>query len=182
MCYNVVAKQTKYNKNCKKLPFYGLFYYTRQYLLALFILYRNILRLSTMRKKILRQRKERKIVDIIQNIMSITTKTLTEIERECGFPKSSMRKWSENIPSINKVAKVAEYLNVSLDMLYYGREKTSSFELSMKEFELLELFSQLTEDDKMRFIGRMEERIETYSSSQKNAETANESESRKEAV
>lgn len=72
----------------------------------------------------LRQRKERKIVDIIQNIMSITNKTLTEIERACDFPKSSMRKWSENIPSINKVAKVAEFLNVSLDYLYYGIEKS----------------------------------------------------------
>lgn len=141
-------------------------------LIALIILYRNILRLSIARKKILRQRKERKIVNIIQNIMSITTKTLTEIERECDFPKSSMRKWSENIPSINKVAKVAEYLNVSLDLLYYGTAKISSFELSTKEFELLKLFSQLTEDDKMRFIGRMEERIEAYSSNQKNVEIA----------
>ena len=103
-------------------------------------------------------------MDIIQNITSITTITLTEIERSCGFPKSSMRKWSENIPSINKVAKVAEFLEVSLDVLYYGKVKTkiTGIDLTLSELDLLAAFSKLTHDDQMKFIGRMEQCYEDY--------------------
>lgn len=98
-------------------------------------------------------------MDIIQNINKIiqgTQYTLTELERICEFPKSSMRKWSENIPSINKVAKVADVLNVSLDYLYYGKEKISTFELTGKEKRLLAAFKELENDEQMAEIGRVE--------------------------
>lgn len=76
-------------------------------------------------------------MDIVQNINKAiqgTRYTLTELERICEFPKSSMRKWSENIPSINKVAKVADVLNVSLDYLYYGEEKHHRNDDGAKEY------------------------------------------------
>lgn len=109
-------------------------------------------------------------MDIVQNITNVIDKTpitLTEIERQCGFPKSSIRKWSENIPSISKVAKVAELLNVSLDILYYGKEKSSSSELKNEELELLEKFNKLLDIDKGRILDRMESIFESYSPEQK---------------
>ena len=118
-----------------------------------------------MYSNILRQSKEQNIMDIVQNInqyIENTTYTLTELERLCGFPKSSMRKWSENIPSINKVAKVAEVLNVSLAYLYYGKEKCSSSELTEEERECISAFRELTRDDQMKFIGRMQATAEQY--------------------
>lgn len=105
-------------------------------------------------------------MDIVQNInhcIENTTYTLTELERICGFPKSSMRKWSENIPSISKVAKVAEILNVSLDYLYYGKEKSSPSELTDDEQELLLMFNLVSEREKGELIGYARRMVETSS-------------------
>ena len=105
-------------------------------------------------------------MDIVQNInhyIDDTAYTLTELERICGFPKSSMRKWSENIPSISKVAKVAEVLNVSLDCLYYGKEKSSSSELSEEEQELLRIYNNVSEREKGELIGYARRMLETSS-------------------
>lgn len=105
-------------------------------------------------------------MDIVQNINNIikdTPYTLTELERICEFPKSSMRKWSENIPSISKVAKVADVLNVSLDYLYFGEEKSSPSELSEEEQELLFIFKHVSERERGELIGYARRMIETSS-------------------
>lgn len=109
-------------------------------------------------------------MDIVQNInryIENTAYTLTELERICGFPKSSMRKWSENIPSISKVAKVAEVLNVSLDFLYYGKEKSSPSELSEEEQELLVKFGRLDNDDKQRLLAIADSLFSVYPAEKK---------------
>ena len=54
----------------------------------------------------------------IEDLIEFTDLTLTQIEKDCGFSKSSMRKWSDNFPSADKVIKVAQYLNVSTDYLF----------------------------------------------------------------
>lgn len=84
-------------------------------------------------------------MDIVQNILNNTDRTLTELERILGFPKSSMRKWSESIPSIEKVSKVAEYLNVSLDVLYYGKDKNIA---DTQEQELINIYRNVPENAK----------------------------------
>lgn len=43
--------------------------------------------------------------------------TISSLETELGFPRSSIRKWNVNEPSIGKVKKVADYLKVSIDRL-----------------------------------------------------------------
>ena len=105
-------------------------------------------------------------MDIVQNISEIIQDmdfTLTELERMCGFPKSSMRKWSENIPSISKVAKVAEILNVPLDYLYYGKEKSPTSVLSEDEHELLMIFNLVSEREKGELLGYARRMVETGS-------------------
>lgn len=42
------------------------------------------------------------------------------LEDKLDFPRSSICKWNENIPSIAKVQKVAEALGVTLDSLIDG--------------------------------------------------------------
>lgn len=39
------------------------------------------------------------------------------LERELGFPRSSICKWNENEPGIRKVQKVADYFGVTVDSL-----------------------------------------------------------------
>lgn len=43
--------------------------------------------------------------------------TVWKLERDLGFPHSSIRKWNENEPGIRKVQKVADYLQVPIEKL-----------------------------------------------------------------
>lgn len=43
--------------------------------------------------------------------------TIWKLERDLGFPHSSIRKWNENEPGIRKVQKVADYLHVPIERL-----------------------------------------------------------------
>jgi len=49
--------------------------------------------------------------------------TLNRLEKELSLSKSSVARWDQNSPSIDKVQKVADYFSVSIDFLN-GREKT----------------------------------------------------------
>ena len=94
-------------------------------------------------------------MDIIQNINDIAKSkglTLTEIERMCGFSKSSMRKWSENIPSMEKIIKVADTLNVGLDYIVYGTNRDER--LNDDEQELLSNYRKSSRIDKARIQER----------------------------
>lgn len=41
--------------------------------------------------------------------------TISRLETELGFPRSSISKWNNNEPSVGRVKKVADYLNVLVD-------------------------------------------------------------------
>lgn len=43
--------------------------------------------------------------------------TFAGVERDCGLSNGSIRRWDTNTPSTDKLQKVADYFNVSLDYL-----------------------------------------------------------------
>lgn len=95
-------------------------------------------------------------MNIVQNIEKIAKNqglTLTEIERRCGFSKSSIRKWSENIPNIQKVISVSEILNVSLDFLIF-RSETFNSSLTKDESSLLVAYNSVDELSKALIMER----------------------------
>ncbi|WP_028124762.1 helix-turn-helix domain-containing protein [Eremococcus coleocola] len=57
------------------------------------------------------------IVEPIKELANENKITIAELERKLGFAASSIRKWNESIPSIEKVTMVANFFNVSLDYL-----------------------------------------------------------------
>ena len=58
------------------------------------------------------------IYDRIKKLCQERGITVAELERELGFSNSTIRKWGNNTsPSIDKVIKVANYFNVSVDYL-----------------------------------------------------------------
>ena len=94
-------------------------------------------------------------MNILQNISLIAQRkgiTLTEIERACGFSKSSMRKWADNIPSIEKIVKAADYLGASLDAIIYGEERNAL--CSEDERQLLSSYRKLSEINKAKVLER----------------------------
>ena len=95
-------------------------------------------------------------MNIVQNIEKIAKNqglTLTEIERRCGFSKSSIRKWAENIPNIQKVISVSEILNVSHDFLIFGSETFNS-SLKKDESSLLAAYNSVDELSKALIMER----------------------------
>lgn len=46
---------------------------------------------------------------------------ITQLEKACGMPQSSIRKWNTNKPNMGRVLRVAEYLGVTLDELVCRR-------------------------------------------------------------
>ena len=45
--------------------------------------------------------------------------SINKLEQECGLTRGSMAKWDDHAPSPDKVKKVADYFNVSVEYLLY---------------------------------------------------------------
>lgn len=57
---------------------------------------------------------------LYDNVKAICEKkriAVSRLEAELGFPRSSICKWNTNEPSVGKVKKVADYLEVSIEEL-----------------------------------------------------------------
>lgn len=46
--------------------------------------------------------------------------SINKLEQECGLTRGSMAKWDDHAPSPDKVKKVADYFNVSVEYFLYG--------------------------------------------------------------
>lgn len=89
------------------------------------------------------------ILDKIRSLANERKVTLAELERSLDFSNGSLRKWDTSTPSGDKIEKVADYFNVSVDYLL-GRTKipyTSNDNLlNTQELETLIMFRKETED------------------------------------
>lgn len=62
----------------------------------------------------------------IKELCKKTDITIAELERTLGFGNSSIKKWENtSSPSVDKIVKIAEYFNVSIDYLL-GRSDIES--------------------------------------------------------
>ena len=89
------------------------------------------------------------ILDRIRSLANDRKVTLVELERNLDFSNGSLRKWGTSTPSGDKIEKVADYFNVSVDYLL-GRTQnpyTSNDNLmNTQELETLIMFRKETED------------------------------------
>lgn len=103
--------------------------------------------------------------------------SINKLEQECGLTRGSMAKWDDHAPSPDKVKKVADYFNVSVEYLLYGdpsagikkdpipKDRAVSQEkqlpldmidgLSDEQKELLALSKKMSDDELKRFIAAM---------------------------
>lgn len=66
-----------------------------------------------------------KDISIVKNIQKLCREhgiSIPKIEREFGFGNGSLYNWDKNSPSIDRLQKVAEYFNVSIDYIVYGSD------------------------------------------------------------
>lgn len=81
---------------------------------------------------------------------------ITPIVAECGGAKGSISNWKKGAsPNSDIVARLSVRLNVSADMLIFGREKYPLPELTEEEYKCLEAFNDLYGDDQTLAIGFM---------------------------
>lgn len=57
------------------------------------------------------------IYDNVKAICNEKKVTISKMEADLGFPRSSICKWNTNEPSVSKVKKVADYLKVNIERL-----------------------------------------------------------------
>ena len=50
--------------------------------------------------------------------------SLSQVERDCGFASGSISHWDTKMPSVERVGRVADYFNISVDYLM-GRQAPS---------------------------------------------------------
>ncbi|MFG6326552.1 MAG: helix-turn-helix domain-containing protein [Lachnospiraceae bacterium] len=101
-------------------------------------------------------------MDLLEKLKLIANErgtTLTAFERELGFGNNSIKRWNKSSPSIDKVIKLANYLNISLDWLLLDTP-TSSSVLSASDEQILSLYKAADPNDQQKVKNYLE--IATY--------------------
>lgn len=108
--------------------------------------------------------------DNLKTVCDASGLKITPIVNECGGAKGSISNWKKgSSPNSDIVARLAVRLNVSTDLLIFGKEKNSpTVQLTADERELLDNFKKLSYDNKIRLKERAEvlAELETPVSSQ----------------
>ena len=87
------------------------------------------------------------MVEIIKNLCKERGITIPTVEKACGLKPSTIYKWDQSIPAVDKVKAVADYFGVSIGYLLGAAEDQPDPELSLairaaeKRPELRVLFS-----------------------------------------
>ena len=50
----------------------------------------------------------------IKEVATAKGYSINRLEKELGFPRSSISKYNKNIPSMEKIQKIADFLHVSI--------------------------------------------------------------------
>lgn len=77
-----------------------------------------------------------------------------DVARETGITKSTFTDWKNgrSIPKSDKLSKIAEFLGVTENYLRTGNEKPEILPLMPEQFELLELYSALKDEQKLAIM------------------------------
>lgn len=107
-------------------------------------------------------------MELIERIESICKQkgySIMRLEKESGLSNGQIRKWRTQKPSYDKVASVANSLNVTIDWLITGKAPE---ELTPEERQLVNLYRAADERGKRTIIRTAEaENIEQESSTSK---------------
>ena len=64
----------------------------------------------------------------IKEVATAKGYSINRLEKELGFPRSSISKYNKNIPSMEKIQKIADFLHVSIaDWRRKGRRREVLF-------------------------------------------------------
>ena len=88
----------------------------------------------------------------IKEVATAKGYSINRLEKELGFPRSSISKYNKNIPSMEKIQKIADFLHVSIADIT-GEEKEGGEKYYLNE-ETAEMAQKLFENNDLRELGR----------------------------
>lgn len=109
-------------------------------------------------------------MDILDRISKLLgTREQQELTQYLGLKSAAFSEWkSGKSKSYRKyLIEISEFFDVSIDYLVYGKEKSSTSDLTGIEQEAIEKFRHLLDVDKGRILERMDTIYESYSPEQK---------------
>lgn len=106
----------------------------------------------------------------IKLLASENRKSIRQIEDELQITHGNIKKWQKSTPSIDSVARIADYFKVSIDTLL-GRDEARP--ISEDEKRLLDLFRSMSEQGKAFLMQSAEIASKTYIKSADVSEAVN---------
>ena len=99
-----------------------------------------------------------KLIENIEKIMKIKGISAYQIEKDIGIRQTTFQGWKRGSePSADKIIKLLQYLEVSPNELF---GYSDIINLTDNEKEMLNLFKQLPEREQIKFIARLEDKID----------------------
>lgn len=80
--------------------------------------------------------------------------SINKLEQDLGFARSSVMKFNQNSPSVNKIQQIADYLCVSTDEIINGKKDGH-------DFVLIEKSEMLTDSNKARLMAYLQALLDT---------------------
>lgn len=107
------------------------------------------------------------ILDRVNKLMG--DREQQELTDYLGLKKTAYSDWkSGKSNSYRKyLIEIAEFFDISIDFLVYGKEKNSFSNLKENEQRCLKALNNLNPNDQIEFIARMEQRYEDYTPEKK---------------
>lgn len=98
------------------------------------------------------------LLERVKKLANERKMTIAELERKLDFGQGSIRKWDKQSPSAERLNKVAEFLDVSVDYLLGNTDKRRYYELTEKEkndiaVQAEELIEGITNGENLNFYG-----------------------------
>jgi transcriptional regulator with XRE-family HTH domain len=69
------------------------------------------------------------LVENIQKLCLVKGTNIANLQKELGFSNGSIYRWGTNSPSVDKLQKVADYFNTTIDFLLSGESSANKIEL-----------------------------------------------------
>ena len=87
-----------------------------------------------------------------------------ELTNYLNLKKTAYSDWKSGKSELYRkyIVEIAEFFDVSIDYLVYGKEKNTSLNLPEDEAELLKYYKQLPEKEKIRLVSRAEAIADMY--------------------
>lgn len=96
---------------------------------------------------------------LVENIQSLCNKKNTNfksLEKVLHLSNGTISRWNQSKPSYDKVMKVANYFDVSIDFLITGREKNVNDYLTEEELKFVKYYSLLDDYSKAKINNYIE--------------------------